>query len=467
MSLDIETTGLSEHSDRIWSIGITEPNGAGWEAFSDPRDKSLSLSIDETFIKTSGEFGQAQIDRGSLNPLKDAINQNKVMEEGDLISEAFNRLKGKNILIQNANFENKMLAARLGTQDAGLSNDFRYNSVESTFPNKKLYTPPKISNLRREASRLRELGESPEAISSVYDNIFAEYEAEFKRADSKSVVVELMDFSRGVFTKAAAKGHLDEVNYDSNVKVDHLSKIFLGETELHTALSDGKQQESIFYRLLEINEELESGTISAKTSKEFSELKSTAKEATKTKFRSEITNIIGEIERDGSTRIIPSIPNDLMEIGIRGPDGIEKLEVPRYDTSRRTSDIGEAVAHITSKYANRLRGSDITSILGETSTSEDNMTKIKKVMEEFADSEPKAAPVINLEDSLPKIKGSTIKNLMIGGGVLALSASIYSGSTNRENGSEVEKEEKKKTILSQFDNQRFRTNEEINRHYEM
>ena len=474
VSLDIETTGLSEQKDKIWSVGITDPNGNGWEQFSDPReDKTANL---HSFMKErSGEFAEEQIKRGSFDELERNISSGNVVGERELVENTFSRLRNKAILIQNANFENKFLGGALGENDAGLSDMFRYNTRGARSPNKKLFAPPTVGNILDEIKMAKSSGANISEIAGMYDSMLGEYSKEFARQDGKSFTIDLMHISSAVFAKAANKGLLDEKMYDANVKVDFLSERFGLGKELHTALSDGLQQESIFYRLLDINEEIDSGNLSEKTINELADIKTRAKDAAKSKFKSELNNIVGEINRNGGTRLIDDTPTSLLTIDIEGPEGITQRQVPRYSSARTTGNIEEAVEFISHKYNRYLDSDSIKEIVNEhfSSSTDKIREKINKSVENIIGENKVETKVIDSTISIPKIfeDGRKVKNglLAIAGGIVALSAVSGYMNRKRDNVDNTASAPKKKlkNIFETYDEQRFKNNEELNRHHYM
>jgi hypothetical protein len=465
---------LSEQKDKIWSVGITDPNGNGWEQFSDPReDKTANL---HSFMKErSGEFAEEQIKRGSFNELERNISSGNIVGERELVENTFSRLKNKAILIQNANFENKFLGGALGEGDAGLSDIFRYNTRGARSPNKKLFAPPAVGNILDEIKMAKGSGANISEIAGMYDSMLGEYSKEFARQDGKSFTIDLMHISSAVFAKAANKGLLDEKMYDANLKVDFLSERFGLGKELHTALSDGLQQESIFYRLLDINEEIDSGSLSDKTINELADIKTRAKDAAKSKFRSELNNIVGEINRNGGTRLIDDTPTSLLTIDIEGPEGVTKRQVPRYSSARTTGNIEEAVEFISHKYNRHLDSDSIKEIVNEhfSSSTDKVREKINKSVENIIGESKVETKMVDSTVSIPKIfeDGRKVKNslLAISGGIVALSAlSGYMSrkSDNAESTASAPKS-KQKSIFDTYDEQRFKNNEELNRHHYM
>lgn len=465
---------MSEQKDKIWSVGITDSNGNGWEQFSDPReDKTVNL---HSFMKErAGEFAEQQIQRGSFDELERNISSGNTVSEKELVENTFARLKNKAILIQNANFENKFLGGVLGENDAGLSDTFRYNTRGARSPNRKLFAPPTVGNILDEIKMAKNSGAGIPEVAGMYDKMLGEYSKEFTRQDGKSFTIDLMHISSAVFAKAANKGLLDEKMYDANLKVDFLSERFGLGKELHTALSDGLQQEQIFYRLLDMNEEIDSGNLSDKTINELADIKTRAKGAAKSKFKSELNNIIEEINRNGGTRLIDDMPTSLLTIDIEGPEGVVQRRVPRYSSARTTGNLEEAVEFISHKYSKHLDSDSIKEVINDHfSDSTDKVReKINKSVENIIGEDKVETKIIDSTSSIPKIfeDGRKVRNglLAIAGGIVALSA--VSGYMNRksdkpENTAPIPKR-KLKNIFDTYDEQRFKQNDELNRHHYM
>lgn len=433
VSLDIETSGLQDDA-KIWSIGISGTgSGVSYENFSDPRsDKNMSLL--EYFRSTSGNFADEQFNRGSFNELQDRINSSRVFSENSLVSDSLLRLNNNAILIQNANFENNKIGRVLDENNLDFSSSFRYRTVDSR-SNKILYTPPKITTMRNSAAYMRANGAELTDVLPIYENMLSEYGKEFKNND-KNIVVELMDFSRAIFAKAANAGLLNRKNFDGNLSVSFLSKEMLGEEEVHTALSDSIQQESIFFKLIGINSEIDSGSISKETKDMFFGMNLKLKAATREKFRRELENITGEIDRNGKTRLIAASLLKSINVRVSGPDGTETISVPKYRDAAYTSSKDEAIAHTVNRYSH---------VLDNTSMKNDVETFIDSTLKDF----PVTKSIFDKSDSktidASKKTGNIGRNLLIAGAAIA-GISYLSGKV-MESRSKNKKRTKKEGII--------------------
>lgn len=480
VSLDIETTGTGA-SDRIWSAGISGlNNGVGWEEFSDPRAANATESVEEMVLRRSGRFGQEQIDRGSLAGLNFAISNNRTINQKNLAEEVFKNTQNKAILIQNTNFENEHLARALGDEDAGLSDKFRYNLLGQKNPNRKLFVPPKITNLRKEAEALHKTGDI-KGSSEKYTSILEEYMREVNVDDGKSVVFELRDFSKAALSKAASLGFIDPKTFDSNTKVDFMAPTFLGadNIEMHTALSDSKQQERLMYRMIEIHDELSSGQISTETEAAFRRHREGIKEAAKENFKKELESLHNDITEKGYTALIgETIPTGAYNLDVEGPDGITQITNNRYEKAPKTSDINVAIEHLaTSRYEGRVGREDAKEIIQSFSsekgfdTSERLNSKIDQMPRRESIGRIKESNKIdNIVDALKRT--TPIERGIVAGVVGLVAFASMFGESDAEKREKERIQDPKikngKTVFNMYDpNVVFKDNDELNRHYLM
>ena len=274
-------------------------------------------------------------------------------------------------------------------------------------------------------------------ITPIYENMLNEYNREFSNGD-KNMVVELMDFSRAIFGKAANNGLINKKAFDGNLSVGFLSKEILGEEEVHTALSDSRQQEAIFFELLRMNDEFDKGAVSDKTKTIFSGINTKLKLAIREKFKKELGNITGEIERNGKTRLITSSLLKSIEVSVGGPNGIEKITVPKYREAIETSSNDEAMAHTIKRYSGLL---DMESIKYEIENFTDNNTRLFPITHEMLNKKEKTLNVGG--------KSRNVINTIIAGGVAVAGISYISGKFKEKN-KENNKKKKEKIIREEL-----------------
>ena len=81
VSVDIETTGRDSLSDKIWSMGFARRN-SGRELFINSLGSNDPQAHLDFMMRSSADFTQAQLDRGSLTPFFDSLKSNQAMSPG-------------------------------------------------------------------------------------------------------------------------------------------------------------------------------------------------------------------------------------------------------------------------------------------------------------------------------------------------------------------------------------------------
>ena len=365
VSLDVETTGLDQSKDKIWSVGMSSES-KGMEFFSNPTDSNGVEAIQNN-LASKGTFMKSQVDGGKLNPLFDAIKGNNTIPQGQVADNLFNEIDKRSIiLIQNANFENKMVSELIkglpqDRQDA-LWGKMMYSSQKEQ--GKLLFTPPQVTSLRQRAAvdykDFLNTG-SPQAFDRAnesYKNILEEYQTHSKKTNG-AFVIELMDVTKATFASAASKGFLDKSLVNSGTSVEFLSKSLLGEKELHTALSDADQQRRIFDELGKINSEISSGKISESTYDKLARIKATQPYETSRQMLKGIRNTVEEIQQGGTTRITAG-DSTLAEGQVKSYISVDEaggathqVKLPIYSVSAiETSSIDAALFTVGERYKN-------------------------------------------------------------------------------------------------------------------
>lgn len=343
-SLDIETSGLSEKEDWIWSIG-TSKKGSEKERFIKPPSSDRAKDLfDNQIFNIKGYF----------DPYKDAISSGKTMSQKKAIQKMFGDIDKESVLlIQNINFENKFIGESLSTDKANKYAE-KFAHVSDVHNGRLLYTPPEVTQARHQAARQSTLLQYAKTddekktllknINSTYEGMLSHYQ---KSIDKKSgaVTVELMDISRATYAAAAQKGFISPEHIRTGLSVDFLSKVFFGKAEKHTAAADAALQIKIFDRLNSIREELEVGNLSDKTKSQLAKIKATQPFESSRTFFSSMRNTLEEIQRE-STRIIDPLQVTYRNISVDGKE--YKLSATM---SGHTQSTDEALAHVVERYS--------------------------------------------------------------------------------------------------------------------
>lgn len=265
-SLDIETTGLDPRDARIWSVGLSgEKKDAEYFISKYNLDPKLSRSgVPSASYLYTNEFQNKQ--EKVLSEWFDAQRSRNLIRVEESLKRIFSQIdKNSAIIIQNVNFENKMLAEIFDRSDklrkSVQSKMMQYSDTQS---GKLLYTPLQVTAMRQEARDLKYAGKLDESMQKSVD-IISEYRRLGNIKNSGAYTIELMDITRGTYAKAAQKGFLPKSMgaYGSyGLSVDVLSQAFgLGE-EMHSSLDDARRQTQIYNKLNTLFDELETGNIS-------------------------------------------------------------------------------------------------------------------------------------------------------------------------------------------------------------
>lgn len=344
-SFDIETWGLDPILDQenlgIWSLGLDSPGKEGIEKFTHSH-----LGPDETIdaMKVySPEFGQKQFTRGSFDAYKASIKAGTTERIEDITTNLFKQIDQNGaILIQNLNFENKMMEAVLDKMDLSgnaadiaaaeeIRGGMRFS--QSFSPNKILYRPPtvteQLNKARSSHSAFLSGGNSNDWNNTVthFDKMMEAYAAEFNEKKEGRFVVDLMDITKATFAKAADQGFLDKSHVSIGTSINFLSQMMQMGEESHTSLKDAKDQQAIYSRLMGVYHELSSGgKLSDETEKLLANIRLAQPDEAKRHFLSALQRADEDITKIGHTRINldtfalrHSVPVDVNEKNIEKP----------------------------------------------------------------------------------------------------------------------------------------------------
>ena len=333
VSLDIETTGLSPEDDKIMSLGAYSESKSS-EFFFDTRSKRQKRKNQNpmrSLLEKHNEesFVGKQLRKGRFSEIEDAWKDGKLKRQSQVM-DAFNEgIRGhRAILIQNSNFENRFISEKMKERDRGTLNS-RYRTLNGE---RMFYTPPGVTSIRSEMRQQRQLGANIEDLSELGQSMLSEYEKEFSKNSKGFFVIDLMDISRAVFSKASASGLLNPKTYDHTLNISDLSRLLLNEEETHQALSDSRQQLNIFKKLISINNEISgTGPVRDETLTFFRRLDS----INSTKENRGIVGLyetgMREIKVNGSTRLIDPLTTRMIDIDVEEDNGkIHKAKIQSY-----------------------------------------------------------------------------------------------------------------------------------------
>ena len=372
-SLDIETSGLVEGKDKIWSLGISK--GA--------REEEFFIDIGKKGQDELMSDGKKIFDiEGYFDPYKKAI------KDGDTVSPSVGLgrtlesvVSNDMLLIQNHHFENIMIGAEITDEQA----DKYGKQIEGGASNKdkrKILNRPKaveesLVGIRADVNSLSAKNLSTENSTKLVDKINKGYEnvlSEYGKSSSTKgavTVVDLMDITKATYAKAASKHLIDISKMEVGTSIDFLSKIFLGQNESHTAAADATTQMKIFDKLGNLYQDMDNDVVSTDTSDILGRIKVAQVEETGRLFLSSMRNTLEEIHTRGSTKIITH--GQTREVS-DGKGGTKK--VSSYAGSFKTSDPSAAVNAVAKRFSARHGIGNINMSAMEEILRPDNLSKM-------------------------------------------------------------------------------------------
>lgn len=304
--LDIETFGLESNKNSIFQVGLKTDKQ--YKSFFVQQKQGFDLS-QHKFLNETGigkinsnnpiDFTKMQsipdYTKGALGLPTESkiISRMKVKEQVQGFLDTA-KSSNKNIIMQNANFEIKHFESLF--QDRTTFNF----SDEYLALRKKLASNERVIRNKLATKQISE----QEAFSQLVSNQKIKFAQIMKEASKPTGgIVELQELSKTLNAVAQEKGLIPKTGkFAVGTNIDLLSKIFLGESETHEALSDIRQQNLIAKKTTQFIRDIEQDKFSLETAPEYqkkfintwnNDLKNIHLEATKKK-------IINELETNGS-----------------------------------------------------------------------------------------------------------------------------------------------------------------------
>jgi len=338
-SIDIETSGLSEKKDFIWSMGISSKEKDREFFITPPSEKKAKKMYEKNIFNKKGYFDE----------YKSSLSKEESFLAGDAVEQLFKDIdKESVVLIQNHHFENKFLGEVFrgsGYQDI----KGKFQSIGDPTDGRILNTPLEVTKLRHQAMRKQALfhqernpatrKKKVEEIDAIYKKIDAEYRKAIGKKDG-AVVVDLMDVSKSMYSSAAKNNLISNSHLGIGSSVDFLKKALFPGTgsEAHTSLLDAKDQISIYNKLKEITLRVGKGKTSKEDVKTFTRIRAAMPYESSRQFISGLRNTLEEIKNNGETKL-------------KNPIFIGRDEGISYTSSKK-----EARAHVVERYINRDTG---------------------------------------------------------------------------------------------------------------
>ena len=297
ISIDLETTGIRP-SDQVWSGGFYSTKQGTvlnkHESFFNIQDKAgtgsyTNLTSETDLISflekqhSSAEFGARQAGKGltidgkaTTNVLGDwakAVTEGKATHISDFVSNLNKELAtsstGSILLLQNVNFEDRILSKMAAEGDIPNFNSFTDNLLSKGIPassDPRYGEPFNRHLLPKEIFDLRQnVYDSYRGLTNAFGNgedvtghlhqyykdslkVLDQYALNAQRAftDNKTAVMDLMDFTKAIYAHGAVSGQVSTEMLSFGSKVDTLARAILGTDEIHAALADSEQQSKLF-----------------------------------------------------------------------------------------------------------------------------------------------------------------------------------------------------------------------------
>lgn len=387
---DTETTGLNTTNtnlskrDRIWQVGLAIEGIGGVEKHTNPfftskEDGTLipSSTMSKPYIESAlkhsnGKFSQTAFEQGNFNEFIGLYEKGGLSTLDDSIKSTLGTINSRDIVVlQNMNFENRMLKSSL---EQGILSKDLYEDIASRMMtidlnkdgsiNTLLQRPAKVQEHMRKADMLyhteylNNLSEdSFQTYRQTVNNAIAEYSTVIN--DNKrvgAVAVELQDLSKAFLANAANRGLIDKSTSTLGLNVDFLSKAILNKSEKHTALQDSEDTINLFKRMWEMNSELNSGAeISQKTKEVLSNIKSQQPEEINRQFLKTIKSVINDFKEKSYTMIGDKYTwyNPEITLSEKNEKGSKNIVLDKISTSskRETYSLPEALDKVNSRYS--------------------------------------------------------------------------------------------------------------------
>lgn len=308
--IDLETKGLEATKNSIIEAALRK--GFESKAFFVEQNFNFNLEKDAPFLAKSG-FGDL-IKKAGVNFNKPG----KVSKFNEQIHAYHNTFKGrveanvtntavirqeinkfineaiknkKPIFIQNANFEIRQLDALY--KGSGQRNPLAYSS-EYLESRSELMTSNKGVFKRLKDKKINK----SEALDELVSNQKKHFTLVMQEAFQGGKVVDVQDIGRMLNAVAQSKGYqLQTGAFGANTNIDHLSKIFLNQSEAHEGVLDLAQQELVAKRMLNTIQNIEQGKINDFYTDKF--IKSNKANATEWYRLSMKKAMINELEQGG------------------------------------------------------------------------------------------------------------------------------------------------------------------------
>lgn len=389
-AFDTETTGLNTTNinfskrDRIWQVGLATEGIGGVEEHTNPFFTSkgdgtlipastMSKPYLESSLKHSnGKFSQTAFEQGNFNEFIGLYEKGGLSTLDDSIKNTLGTINSRDVIVlQNMNFENRMLKSSL---EQGILSKDVYEDIASRMMtvdlnkdgtiNTLLQRPAKVQEHMRKADMLYHTEylnnmseDSFQTYRQTVNNAIAEYSSIINN-DKRvgAVAVELQDLSKAFLANAANRGLIDKKTSTLGLNIDFLSKAILGRSEKHTALQDSKDTIDLFEKMWSMNSELNSGAeLSEKTKETLSKIKAQQPEEINRQYLKTVQSVLHDFKEKSYTKIGDKYSwyNPEVILSEKSENGYKNIVLDKISTSskRETYSLPEALDKVNSRYS--------------------------------------------------------------------------------------------------------------------
>lgn len=399
-SFDTETTGLNSTNsdlskrDRIWQVGLAVDGASGVEEHTSPffasdgkgglkpSGKMSTPYVKDALKHSNGRFSQLAFKEGNFNEFISLYEKDKLVSLESSLKNTLGRIDPNDVVVlQNMNFENKMLKSSL--EQGLISQDF-YTSIADRMGtvdlnkdgsiNTLFQRPASVQSLMRQADMtyhteyLNNLSEdSFQKYRQTVNNAIAEYSSVINNEQRVgAVAVELQDLSKAFLANAANRGLIEKETATLGLNVDFLSRAILGKSETHTALQDSKDTIDLFKKMWVMNTELnEDKVLSLSTLDAVSKIKKQQPEEINKRFISTVRSVLNDFKDNSFTDIGDKYTwyNPETILREKTNEGLKTVKLNQISTTpkRREYNIGIALDNVISRYSkfeNNIQGLD-------------------------------------------------------------------------------------------------------------
>lgn len=454
-SLDIETSGLNAKDKKFftWSVGVSKFDDTAKDGVSFTEDFYRPIGIDKKEsqrIMELHKFGQDQAKAGVFNSYFQNFGTFK--DQKSILKDLTAKLQGTDILLmQNANFERRAIEGLMEISSAAdvkaFGDLFETRYADTGLPylgpspdilEKKNIASGKFSEYLADPKKNEKLfGEA----AAVYDDIMDSYLDQIHNRSGRIKVVDQLDFTKGLYMKAANMGLLDKQYASVGTAQSFLSEFFLKEAESHTSGSDSSQTaRTAFNHILTLYEDLKTGNPSDETLKTLQKIRAVQPIEAANQLQRGLVRAVNEASEPTGYKLYDTYGKNApyTQEFINSSGQTTKITRMFKTSGHATNDPNLAIADTMKRYENIETKHVDKTILAEELLKEEDVPKKKEILERVAE---------DIKNSKTAAKGLNNRaKLAMGLGGIALLATMALDNSKED----IDKVKNKKKMKDQF-----------------